>query len=868
MRICLILAVVLCSTWLPDSAWPHCIPGHTGVKINLTQAQINTFCDDYSNLKQVDQLKYKATYNKYCEKPASTPPAIKFPVITKVSTKGNCLNPGDDLIISGRDFGIQGEVILSRPGDTHRLKIRSWSTTKVRAKVKKRLAPGRSYKLQIKTSNGTSSSKKISSCDEKTTKSNLPQPTNNLRQKGKADLRVKLTSPNQAIQRGTLYQLRVHSSNRGLATAGNFTIRLTLSRVKQSSKSVGLQSKINVHVLDTIQAAQPLKPKGIKNYFTQSEIPGDIDPGQYYLCAHIDPNNQVNESKENNNSDCKRVEIIAAAKQEKHVAAQLDPQLGAQLNQPLGEDLGELKSWFKQQRPTQIQPLIVYPSALTINGGMGTVEVATSGPAEVVWNFPIDSDNTEIFLRLSPMPFTTTCPGEDTPMDIGRAAMDTADSVLAGHPDRIYHSTGSGTTNLNIPSTWYTSGETYWFQGCGIRTDTSGNRVFTGDETNTVELQYGPAEEENPDLEILRIGYESPVKPLVLQNPRQAFIIVRNNGLSSARVFAAYVHPDRRSRRGPIMPEETCVGGSWRGCQFYSVGGVVDIPAGETRSLHLPLIVYVEEAQRALASPGGSFSTMVYLFDGRHRVDHGQALAGLYRDANMANHQRRISIPIDSNYGYRVSFRVTRLVIHRRCDNISPGDWVIFGDAQAVPNYAYGDRADGPISMPLYDPSDPTRYFHNDPEYGELLNGGGAVDVSEGQVVTDLALSSDVAEIAPGQIDSTSVIVNVQAYDCDLPKIGFTIDGRNPREEQRHYFATTSRFYHCTNGEETFEFTDSGDYTAYAGLSSAIFGPSFWKANQEYELDLSRVGDRSPRNNCGDGAFRATIKFQATPFWP
>jgi hypothetical protein len=452
-----------------------------------TPAQIEKFCKEYPNKKPSEQLQLKKQYDKYCKKPKITPivkkpvitPIVKKPVITRLAIKGKCVTAKDEIRILGRDFGKQGSVRLRHDGKESPLKARRWAPTDIRIVLSGKIKPGKRYTLSVKTAGGKSNQKALVVCKKKSQLPVIAVPEPGLTPlPGKADLTVKLKSPKKATVGKAIPKLRMEAKNQGKAQAKGFTLELVLSKYRGITKRTGLMMKADGQVLETIRLTTPLDPNGRKDYFPKARLPAGTPAGKYYLCARIDPANKVKESKENNNTHCKRIEV-AAAKKDAPAVAQRGPKLregifGRQAGLAAGKDFKpELKAPNIQPGQRQLTDMHM---ALTINGSPFLADITVDGTANIYWNFPRTSYVGHVYLRIKRgtiAPRDPKCPPRGTSESAGRSLMDGWDSGDLGLPGRGEHGGRVASITLSPDGRYdlsqYEVGQTYSIVACGMK---------------------------------------------------------------------------------------------------------------------------------------------------------------------------------------------------------------------------------------------------------------------------------------------------------------------------------------------------------------------------------------------------------------
>jgi hypothetical protein len=124
--------------------------------------------------------------------------------------------------------------------------------------------------------------------------------------------------------------------------------------------------------------------------------------------------------------------------------------------------------------PPGTRPLNLLLNTLLINGHPGPVRLQGAESATVTWSLPAGRDADGIYLLVSNREFTGPC------------SSDVASFGDSAYPDSGYHpGAPSGSHELALDHPMYRSGVKNYVKGCLWR-----GGAYTGDETNTVELQY------------------------------------------------------------------------------------------------------------------------------------------------------------------------------------------------------------------------------------------------------------------------------------------------------------------------------------------------------------------------------------------
>lgn len=477
-----------------------------------TPSQISEFCQGYSKLKPDTQLNQKEQYEKYCKKSLAEP-ITKKPLITRLTIKGKCVTAKDEVQILGRDFGEKGTVLLRLNGKETAQKIRRWTATSILIALNGKLRPGNRYPLTVKTATGISNQKSLLLCKEKTTSATISQPapiakkpTPGLAGKNgigqavsfdKTDLVVKVTGPQKVTAGVSIPGLRVEAKNIGKVQASGYKIDLILSKDNQAQyrlNRLSLKSKTGTPLLQTLSLTTPLAPNGRKDYFPNIRLPANTAAGQYYLCAIIDSANKLNEYKENNNTQCKQIQVAAAKK-----IAPVMGELGSKLRENINyqrQPISKIKptSFEKPTPPTNIQTTELFINSLTINGSLlATVDVADGGTANVAWTFPADSSVDWTYLRIKEGTFSGSCP-TGVSNRAGRTDLEGRDTGWEAFPDRQNYRVSMGNVTIDLGAgRGFVPGRSYSIQACGLVPPTGGAGREYAHESNVVVLRYANA---------------------------------------------------------------------------------------------------------------------------------------------------------------------------------------------------------------------------------------------------------------------------------------------------------------------------------------------------------------------------------------
>jgi len=137
----------------------------------------------------------------------------------------------------------------------------------------------------------------------------------------RADLQLTLSAPASA-RVGTFIEVPMTIKNAGIATAmgtqgrclGGYMIDVVLSTdTNVPDRWAVSSSNYREDVLrDRRSNTSDIIAGGLRAYSSKNSLPADMPSGNYYVCARVDPGNNIAESNENNNVACSAIRVTSS----------------------------------------------------------------------------------------------------------------------------------------------------------------------------------------------------------------------------------------------------------------------------------------------------------------------------------------------------------------------------------------------------------------------------------------------------------------------------------------------------------------------------------------------------------------------------
>ncbi len=242
-------------------------------------------------------------------------------------------------------------------------------------------------------------------------------------------------------------RLQVISVGQGkLALTGpGFLTHVVLAR-KDLSRDTRVASSDILYRLEVRFPAIPSQGQPVERIVSVTP-PKKIVPGQYFWCLEMGPIKTVSEIMARDTIGCTPVQIAGGSPFTPR------PKL--------------------PRSPSGAQPRKLLLNTLLINGSLVRVKLQGAESATITWSLPTGRDFDGIFLLVSSREFTGPCFSD------GGSSGDSA------YPDSGYHPGAPfGSHEMALDNPVYWSGK-YYLKGCLWR-----GGAYTGDETNTVEVEY------------------------------------------------------------------------------------------------------------------------------------------------------------------------------------------------------------------------------------------------------------------------------------------------------------------------------------------------------------------------------------------